>query len=199
MTNPADNYTLKPVILPVPEHVRQWHARERVVFLSQHARRALHISAEHNGFELGELDKDPDGIPLPSKGFFWSITHKPRYVAAVVSTDPIGIDLEEIREVHTGMYRRVAGEEEWQLNSDGGEQKEIFFRFWTAKEAVMKAVGTGIRDLSRIKIMQVQDGKNMVLAFQEKTWKVQQYYFDDHIAAITANDLGVEWALLENH
>ena len=196
--SPNDSQILKPVILPVPEHVRQWHARDRVVFLSQHARNALQISAESNDFELGELTKDPDGIPLPSKGIYWSITHKPRYVAAVVATNPIGIDLEEMREIHPGLHSRVAGEEEWQLAANGRNQNEMFFRFWTAKEAVMKAAGTGIKDLSRIKISQVQDEKDMVLVFKEKSWKVQQYYFDDHIAAITANNLDVQWSIVED-
>jgi 4'-phosphopantetheinyl transferase len=198
MKNPAQNQILKPVILPVPEKVREWHARDRVVFLSEHAREALSMSAEKSGIELGELAKNTDGIPLPSKGFYWSVTHKPKYVAAVVSSAPAGIDLEEIRDIHSGLYRRVAGEEEWQLMPDAAERKEMFFRFWTAKEAVMKAAGTGIKDLSRIRIHRVHDEKNMDLFFQDKTWKVQQYFFDDHITAITANDLAVEWSLLEN-
>mgnify|MGYP000030903987 CR=1 FL=1 len=145
---------------------------------------------------MGPLTKDADGIPLRSNGYYWSLTPKPLYVAAVASPHPVGIDLEEVRSVHDGLYQRVAGENEWNLVSADLERKEMFFRFWTAKEAVMKAAGTGIKDLSRIKIGQIVDVKNLVLAFQDKTWKVPQYYFDNHIVAITSNDLDVEWSIL---
>ncbi len=147
---------------------------------------------------MGALEKDEDGVPLTSNGFYWSITHKPRYVAAVVSPKPVGIDLEEIRSVHTRLYERVAGEEEWELVPGIEEKREMFFRFWTAKESVMKVAGTGIKDLSRIQISQVQDEKRMVLAFQDMVWNVRHHYFDDHIAAITTNDSMVKWSILKN-
>jgi 4'-phosphopantetheinyl transferase len=191
----SDSYIPKPVILKVPGQVRQWHARDRGVFLSQHARKALRLCAANCRLELGELTKDDDGIPLPSNGLHWSLTHKPGYVAAVVSPDPVGIDLEEIRDIHEGLYRRVAGTKEWRLASGTGDRKWLFFRFWTAKEAVMKAAGTGIKDLSRIEIRQIPDQNHITLALRGITWKVQQYYFDRHIAAITASDADVEWSI----
>ena len=193
MTKPANSQILKPVILAVPEHVRQWHARDRVGFLSKHARKALQISAAKNGFDLGDLAKDDEGVPLPSNGFYWSITHKSTFVAAVASPRPVGIDLEEIRPVQEGLYRRVAGDDEWDLAPTNQSKIEMFFRFWTAKEAVMKAAGTGIRDLSRIKIKKVQDHFNLILAFQKSSWRICQHYFDQHIVAVGAADLTVEW------
>jgi 4'-phosphopantetheinyl transferase len=194
---PKDIHHLKPIILPVPPHVRQWHAGERVQFLSQHARTALRICAERCRLELGELEKDDEGMPLPSQGSYWSLTHKPRYVAGVVSPGPVGIDLEEIRDIHEGLYRRVAGKQEWRSASGLGERKALFFRFWTAKEAVMKAAGTGIKDLSRIEVKRVPDQRRMTLEFRGTTWRVRQYFFDEHIAAITANDFDVEWSVVE--
>lgn len=196
MTDHANSQFLKPVILPVPAEARRWHPRQRVKFLSSHAREALTVSAKKCGAELGELTKNADGVPLPSNGYFWSLTHKSLYVAAVVSPHPVGIDLEEIRRVHDGLYHRVAGEDEWHLISGDDERKEMFFRFWTAKEAVMKAAGTGIKDLSRIKIRQIHDGQKIDLFFDGKLWKVRQHFFDNHVASITANDTDVEWSIL---
>jgi 4'-phosphopantetheinyl transferase len=193
-----DIQRLKPIILPVPSRVRQWHASERVAFLSRHARKALRICAEKCSFELGELNKDDTGMPLPSHGYYWSLTHKPMYVAGVISPGPVGIDLEEIRDIHEGLYRRVAAKEEWRSASGLGDRKALFFRFWTAKEAVMKAAGSGLKDLSRIKIKQVPDQRRISLAFRGTTWRVQQYYFDNHIAAITTSDSVVEWSIAES-
>lgn len=188
--------TLRPVILPVPAHVRRWPARQRVVFLSRHAREALRISAARSGIELGELNKNAEGTPLPSRGYHWSLTHKPAYVAAVASAGPVGIDLEQIRTVHEGLYRRVAGEDEWALVSAGDRRRRMFFRFWTAKEAVMKAAGTGIKDLSRIKIGGIQGDTGMVCNFRGASWRVYQHFFDNHVAALAATKVKVEWSIV---
>jgi hypothetical protein len=44
--------------------------------------------------------------------------------------------------------------------------------------------------------VQVVDQNHIDLVFQETTWKVQQQFFDDHIAAITANEFAVGWSIL---
>ena len=187
---------LQPVILPVPAHVRRCPARERVVFLSRHAREALRISAARSGIELGALNKDAEGAPLPSRGYHWSLTHKPAYVAAVASVEPVGIDLEEIRTTHDGLYRRVADDEEWRLAPPGGRSRRMFFRFWTAKEAVMKAAGTGIKDLSRIKIAKSRGDKDIVCEFRGGSWRVRQHFFDNHVAALAAREIEVVWSIV---
>ena len=52
------NPILHPVILGVPEEVRGFKPRDRVRFLSRHARLALRISAQKSNMRLGELDQD---------------------------------------------------------------------------------------------------------------------------------------------
>ncbi|MDH3885387.1 MAG: hypothetical protein OET63_14300, partial [Desulfobacterales bacterium] len=49
------NQTLHPVILSVPGRVKDLKPKERVKFLSRHARRALEMSAEKSGIRLGKL------------------------------------------------------------------------------------------------------------------------------------------------
>ena len=83
--------TLYPVILPVPEEVSAYKPRERVKFLSVHARKALALCAQTCGISLGELKKDDDGVPLPFDGIYWSVTHKKEYVGGVLSSQPAGI------------------------------------------------------------------------------------------------------------
>ena len=64
--------TLYPVILPVPEEVREYKPRDRVIFLSAHARKALALSAQKSGLDisLADYNKDPDGAPLPVDGIY---------------------------------------------------------------------------------------------------------------------------------
>ncbi|MDX2439226.1 MAG: hypothetical protein QNK40_01615, partial [Desulfobacterales bacterium] len=87
------NWVVYPVILSVPASAKELTRRERVKYLSRHARRALKISAEKSGIHLGELLKEDNGSPMPSDGNYWSVTHKPEYVGGVIASERIGIDI----------------------------------------------------------------------------------------------------------
>jgi len=108
-----------PVVLPVPLKDRKLRGRERVQTLSRLARKALKVSALKCRLRLGELTKDDQGVPLPFDGHYWSLTHKPKYVGAVVSLQKTGIDIEEVRAISNPIYQRVAGDQEWRLGGGG--------------------------------------------------------------------------------
>jgi 4'-phosphopantetheinyl transferase len=84
----------------------------------------------------------------------FNLSHSGMYAAAVVSRGrEVGIDLEQIRPDAPGREiatRFFSGEERAWLDATPGA--EAFFRLWTAKEAVLKAMGiglsTGLRRLS---------------------------------------------------
>jgi 4'-phosphopantetheinyl transferase len=85
--------TLFPVILPVAEADPDLSGAEKVARLSRIAREALRLSAEKSGVTLGKLLKDEDDVPYQSNGNYWSLSHKPKCVAAIVSDKAIGIDV----------------------------------------------------------------------------------------------------------
>ena len=191
----TDNTTLHPVILPVPAEVREFKPRDRVVFLSRHARRALKMSAHRSAIRPGEFLKDENGMPLPFDGTFWSITHKTHYVGGVVAPTPIGIDIERIRDFSHGLFRKTASEREWALA--GMEEKSLltFFRFWTSKEAVLKATGIGIKDLLKCEVRQILDDRHLLIHYEDKTWRIEHFFFDRHIASIVQNDFHTDWTI----
>ena len=183
---------LNPVILPVPESKKQVKGREKVLFLSAYAREALHQSAALSQVCLGDLEKDEDGVPIPSRGTFWSITHKPRYVGGVVSSAPVGIDIEQIDKVTPGLYKKVAKDEEWDLGRQINRET-LFFRYWTAKEAAIKAEGRGIADLLKCQVIEIPDAYTIVLEFAKKIWTIEQTYFDGHLASIVCDNVKIQW------
>ncbi len=186
-----------PVILPVPPKDHGIKGRERVVALSRLARQALEICSEKGRFQLGKLQKDANGAPMPFDGHYWSLTHKPKYVGAVISLQKTGIDIEEVRSISSPMFKRVAGDREWQL---GGSRSEmLFFRFWTAKEAVLKAEGVGMAGLSNCVVKRVQDMQHMEIFYQDKKYLVEQIYFNGHIAAVVKNRLDSQWTIQHTH
>ena len=182
-----------PVLLPVPPRDRHLKGRDKVRALSRIARRALAQSCTLSGLHLPVLPKDDKGVPLPVDGVHWSLSHKPDVVGGVASMLPIGLDLETMRPVNDALLAKIAGDEEWQLAD--GRRLETFFRYWTAKEAVLKAVGKGIAGLSRCRVRQIHDDSRMTLIFDGHPWPVEHVWLGQHLAAVTTHQLDVHWTL----
>jgi 4'-phosphopantetheinyl transferase len=185
---------IHPVLLSVPVNKRTLTGREKVTYLSAHARAALALSAKETGITLGELEKNGAGAPLPSNGSYWSLGHKSDYVTAVVADVPVGIDIERIKEVSEGLYKKIASDEEWNLSAEN--RQHLFFRYWTAKEAVLKVAGTGIRELSRCRIASVEDQQRILLDFKGEPVSVRHFFYDRHVIAVTDVGCPVEFKIV---
>ena len=187
--------TLYPVILSVPEPAGNLSVKSKNANLSRYAREALFISAQKSKVKLGQLNKDADGVPLPSDGIYWSLTHKPKFVGAVVGSARVGIDLEIISSRSKALFKRTANEGEWALGA--GPSWELFYRYWTSKEAVVKAVGSGIlKDLSECRVIEVIDQNNLVINYRDNRWHIEHFYFNNHVASVVKDSFTIQWTLL---
>ena len=188
--------TLFPVILPVAQAGHKLSGRERVSRLSRIAREALRLSAEKGGVTLGELYKDLNDVPCPFNGNYWSLAHKPKYVAAVMSKERVGIDIEEIKPRQESIFSLVASDQEWDLGKE--ESWYTFFRYWTAKEATLKAIGIGIGGLKACRVVSVPDENHIVLDYGGHLYRVEQLYHKNHIVSVLKDNSEVEWAIEED-
>ena len=186
--------TIFPVILTVPAADRHLKGREKTAALSGHARRALQLSARKSGIILAQLLKEENGAPLPFSGNYWSLTHKSAYVGGVVAGFRIGIDIERIRSVQDALYRKTATDDEWRLS--GADPVQLFFRYWTAKEAVLKAAAVGLKDLTKCRVGKVVDDHHLMVDYLDKSWLVAQVFFDGHVAAVVNPARDVHWTLV---
>ena len=187
--------TLYPVILSVPEPAGNLPVKSKNAYLSRYAREALFISAQKSEVKLGQLTKDADGVPLPSDGIYWSLTHKPKYVGAVVGSARVGIDLENISSRSKVLFKRTADEGEWALGDS--PSWELFYRYWTSKEAVVKAVGSGIlKDLSECRVIEIIDQNNLVINYRDDRWHIEHFYFNNHVASVVKDAFTIQWTLL---
>ena len=187
-------------IYPVIMKISKWRydsltRKQRVGFLSDRARMALRISADKLGFGLDTafLKKDENSAPLPVNGFFWSLTHKPDFVGAVMSPWKIGIDIEKIKPCSEKLYEKIADYKEWSVCAQ--EKNRVFFRFWTAKEAVLKKNGVGISHLGKCKIVRIDDDFHLTAEFNKNMVMVEHFYFNGHIASVTKDKHEIEWII----
>ena len=187
--------TLYPVVMPVSGDVQRLSGREKVMALSDCARQSLRLSADRAGVVLGELQKDSDDIPLPFGGYHWSVSHKPKYVAAVIGRGRMGIDVEEIEPRKEAIFGHVAGDAEWKLF--GGKSWDSLYRCWTAKEAVVKSTGTGLAGLKSCRVLDVLDDTDISLSFEGRPYSVTQTRLDGHIVSVLKGDDRVEWVILD--
>ena len=187
--------TLFPVVMPVIEVGHKPSGEEKVAYLSRSAREALKLSAEKSGVRLGELLKDEKGAPCPVSGNYWSISHKPKYVAAVVSKDRIGIDIEEMKPRSESLFDYVASDEEWELKD---KSWDTFFRYWTAKEATLKVIGIGISGLKACRIISVPDESRIILDYQDRLFQMEQVRCKNHIISVLKDDNEIDWIILED-
>jgi len=166
--------------------------KERTEALSRLARECVAASALKSNLAVGAFETDESGAPLPSNGVFWSLSHKPEYVAGVASAKEVGIDLERLKPVSHALFRRIVDETE-ALCFPGRDRTHIFFRVFTAKEAVLKKTGVGMRGLSKVKIQEVWDDRNLLVRYLDKKYQIEHFYFDGYLASVTKENLDIEW------
>jgi 4'-phosphopantetheinyl transferase len=99
---------------------------------------------------------------LAGDPLFFNISHSKKAFAIAISENyPIGLDIEDMdrRVDMTSVSRNYFSRLESEFIMKSGEdQKERFFLVWTRKEALLKAMGTGIiDDLNKIEVSESEN------------------------------------------
>ena len=104
---------------------------------------------------IENLSATNSGKPfLSDSNIFISLTHSKEYVGCAVSDKPVGIDIEQIKDVKDGVIERVCSKDEISYLAKSG--KDEFFTLWTLKEAYIKAA---TETLKMSEISFVENGK----------------------------------------
>jgi len=83
--------------------------------------------------------------PYIPSGIHFNISHSGHSVICAFSEQtPIGIDIEEKKAVDIYEFDGIFSDLEWNTLVNDINPTENFYRFWTTKESVIKAVGKGL-------------------------------------------------------
>jgi len=76
----------------------------------------------------------------------FSISHTKNAIAVGLSSQPIGVDVEQIKNPSPALIAKTMNQEEQRRIAEAERPDILFTALWTRKEAVLKLRGTGIQD-----------------------------------------------------
>lgn len=99
----------------------------------------------HAAGRVAGLETSEFGQPRLSGGPCFSISHAGELaVCALCADGPVGMDVEERRPLDLADYRASLTRAEWDHVRADPDPSGRFLALWTAKESVLKALGTGL-------------------------------------------------------
>jgi 4'-phosphopantetheinyl transferase len=138
-----------------------------------------------------EFEYQPRGKPLlaakfADKGLLFNLSHSQDLALLGISYQhQIGVDLEYIRTMSDleGLAKRFfsAREYEYLRLLSPAQQQQIFFRYWTCKEAYLKATGDGLVQLEEIEIDLTPNQPSKLLVSGD--WSLSELTPADNFAA----------------
>ncbi|MEE0980826.1 MAG: 4'-phosphopantetheinyl transferase superfamily protein, partial [Acutalibacteraceae bacterium] len=92
------------------------------------------------GIESFEILIGENGKPFlkDRENVFFNISHTSSGVAVVADKNPVGIDVQDILEVKSGVVERCFSEKEKELIFNSASPEKEFTRLWTLKESAVK-------------------------------------------------------------
>ena len=130
---------------------------------------------------LINLESGQPVILIKDKKLCVSISHSGSFAAAAVSSTPVGIDIEETRDVPQGVVRKAFSQDEIDFVNSAQteeEKKQRFLRIWTAKEAYLKLKGTGLKGLDEAFVLP------FVLGEERENLGFQTFVCKDYVCSL---------------
>lgn len=104
------------------------------------------LETGHSPGLLHEYRLDRNNKPFITDWHHFNISHSGQLVALAYGDQAIGIDIEEIKPIETGLFQHYlhAAERAWIDDALPSNVLSRFYSVWSKKEAVLKADGIGI-------------------------------------------------------
>lgn len=168
-------------------------SRKRSFLLGRAALRTL--LSDLTGGSPGDVELEvlSDGkVIAPGTPFHVSIAHSGDRAVAIASERRIGVDIEQIVDKPESLLQFVLHQDEFDhVNSLPIAENDRLFLCWTMKEAVLKAIGTGLlRSPKTIRLdVQYELGQACVREDEGFAWDVLFEQQDDYMLAVAHDPL----------
>ena len=153
------------------------------------------ILAQHTGLHIDSINIEIDTNKKPylssNKTICFNVSHAADFAIIAVSSHAVGVDLEYLNTNfdYSEILPSVFNSLEIKSVSNADHQLYTFYKFWTRKEAIVKATGQGLSD--HLTQIPATDGYHAVaskLLNGFKDLKVLSFNLnEDHVASIALN------------
>lgn len=96
-----------------------------------------------------QIERDKFGKPfiVGLKDFHYNYSHSRDWLACAISDQPVGIDIEMLREISIGLAKRYFTDKEYSYITSAPAESQLqrFYQLWGMKEAYVKMLGQGLR------------------------------------------------------
>jgi len=153
--------------------------------------------AERVSGEIDIVASDQGKPRLARGGVEFNVSHSGELVMIAIARGPVGVDVERVRPLGDealSLARRHFSPEECCRVEEAPDKDEAFFEIWTAKEAVVKAMGGGLAgDLRAFTVPVEADEFSKVWGREEWAVRLLEVPRDGYRATIAARwgDAGV--------
>lgn len=165
--------------------------------------------AEHLNTETGSLEllKEPKGkLYLQHNPTFFNLAHSGEYIAFCISDEgPVGIDIEHAKKHKPNLQaiaKRYFTQAEYHAleQSDAKQQRSLFYKIWTLKEAALKVTGLGISaGLDRINALNIEPNQAYTLTLEKTQYPLWFNHWADPMGhADTYLATALEFSALDN-
>ncbi len=119
---------------------------------------------------------------LNNSNISFNISHSGEYVICVLTDlGEVGIDIEKINPIEISGFKSQMTRNEWDYVSNAENSQASFFKYWTQKEAIIKAHGKGLS--VPLTSFEVQNNKTVIDAEDFFLKKIQiNDEYDCHLA-----------------
>ena len=102
---------------------------------------------------------------------FFNLSHCKEAAICVVSDQPVGVDVESIREYKESLVNYTMNDEEIAQIKSAENPAATFIRLWTMKEATTKLIGTGISNDMKT-VIDMQEYKYTTVEHQQYIYTI---------------------------
>lgn len=114
----------------------------------------------------------------------FNISHSGNFVVCAIGEGiQLGIDVEKIQDRNIFDMQNVMTSAQWEEIEQASRPEEIFYKYWTIKESVIKADGRGFH----IPLEQLEVKDNLVI-HENNQWYIQHFNLNELYSATIATD-----------
>jgi|SRR6185312_16096975 len=158
---------------------RNWEDRHAALL----GKLLLRLALQNAGYEpdLSRLHYTPEQKPFLPEGPAFNLSHSGNRVLCLLGgNEPLGVDIESLSPLPFDDFQPQFTEKEWAVIRQAPSPLHAFYRFWTAKESILKADGRGLG----IPLQSIDLSGSMVVTLDDTTWAVHELpLFDGYACA----------------